>query len=149
MPAKRLTQRRTRLEKNFTAVFSDMLSGMTQPEIAAKYGVGPSAVAHFKSRNAEALQQAMAETAYRSREVDIANKTYRISELGDLYGTAKAEITTAESTTERLAAINTASARLRQVAEELGALPRPDQNINIKAAVLVRQLEGAQLDDIG
>lgn len=125
------------------------MAGMAQTEVAAKYGVTPAAVSYFKTRNAEVLNQAMAETAYRSREVAIADKTYRISEYSELYNKAKSEIDSAEESSDRISAIREARGSLKAVAEELGALPRPDQNINIKAAVLVRQLEGSNPENIG
>lgn len=146
MTAKRVTQRRTKLEKQFSDVFSDIMAGLPGTEIAAKYGVDRSAVAHFKRRNAEALNQAMVEVTNYSKQTDVANKEYRISELGGLYGVAKAEIQTAESSTDRLNAVKTAMGALRGVAEELGQLPRPDQNINVKAMMLIREIGGTEID---
>lgn len=149
MTPKRVTQRRTKLEKHFTDVFSDLMAGKSQTEIAAKYGTTQAAVSLFKTRNAEVLNQALAESAYAVRALDISDKTFRISEYSDLYSKAKAEVDAAEASSDRVSAIREARGSLRAVAEELGALPRPDQNINIKALIAVRQVEGINLEDLG
>lgn len=146
MTAKRVTQRRTKLEKHFDTVFTDIMSGMPNTAIAQKYDVDKSAVTYFKQRNAEALDQAMKEVVRYSRAQDIANKDFRISELGSLYTVAKSEIDVAETTPDRLNAVKTAMGALRGVAEELGQLPRPDQNINVKAMLLVREIGGTDVD---
>lgn len=146
MTPKRVTQRRTRLEKHFSDVFADLVGSIPQPEIARKYGVTPAAVTLFKQRNAEALEQAMNEVTKYHADTAIANKEYRIGELSSLYEVARAEIATAESHSDKAMMINTAAARLKQVAEELGQLPRPDQNINVKAMLLLREVSGTDTD---
>lgn len=166
MTTKRLTQRRTRLEKHFPEVFSDLVSGVTQPEIARKYGVDPSAVAYFKRRNAEALEKAMSEVVDYTRDVSIANKEWRIREAQGDYDKV-IDWLTEHSMTERTVrwdkdgnevgetirirkdALDLLKGYRREVAEELGQLPKADLNINLKAAVLVRQIEGNALEELG
>lgn len=123
-------------------MFKDLVDGLNMTEMAAKYHVDHSAVVKFKQRNAEALEQAIAEVVDYSRKVAISDKTFRISELGGIYDNAKSEYGSAEATTDRLAALREARSTLRAVAEELGDLPKPDQNLNIRAQVLLRQVEG-------
>ncbi len=42
--------------------------------------------------------------------------------------------------------LNQARGALKQVAEELGQLPRPDQNINVKALLLLREISGTDTE---
>lgn len=140
---------RSRLEKNFAAVFRDLADGrMTQVAIAAKYRVSQQAVSQFAERNRPALDQAKAETVDYTKQALVADKGYRISELGDIYSKTREEYEAAESTSDRLAALKESRGTLRAVSEELGQLPRPDQNINIKAALLIRQIEGSDLGEL-
>lgn len=174
MTTKRVTQRRTKLEKHFSEVFTDCMAGMNLPEIAAKYGVDPSAVTRFKQRNAEALDQAMREVIDYSRQTAIADKQYRLMvkdrletllekvrqdranggtglETGLVAKTYRmigsglnAQIVEEYKVdTGLVAAIDSLH---KSAAEELGQLPRPDQNVNVKAMLLVREIGGTDID---
>ncbi len=149
MTVARRTKRRTRLEKQTQEVIGDLLDGMSQANVARKYAVATSSVSDFAVRHGEEINRRAEAVETDSAVHQISSKVWRIGENQELYSLAKAEVTTAETTSERLAAINTASARLRQVAEELGALPRPDQNVNIRAQLLVREYKGANPEDVG
>jgi hypothetical protein len=165
MPPKRVTQRRTRLEKHFTDVFSDVLAGLNQQEIARKYKVTPAAVSLFKTRNSEVIEQALKEVGYKTREAAIADKQYRIMEAQNDYNTIEewlGEHGLSERTVRydkdgneigetirfRKDLVDARRQLRRDVAEELGQLPRPDQNINVKALMLVRQVEGEHLEEL-
>lgn len=177
MTPKRVTQRRTRLEKHFDTVFQDIVAGLSGAEIAVKYKVDPSAVTYFKRRNAEALDQAMREVTDYSKQTAIADKQYRLmvkdrleslletvrearsrGETGEdtglvtktykMIGSGESAKTVVEYRvdTALVAAIDSLH---KSAAEELGQLPRPDQNINIKQLLLVREIDGASIEELG
>lgn len=174
MTAKRVTQRRTRLEKNFSTVFQDVVAGMSQSAIAAKYGVRQQSVSEFIGRNRVALDQAMTEVTDYVKQVAIADKQYRLmvkDRLESLLETVRVARTngeTGESTglvTKTYKIIGTGkSAQLveeykvdtalvaaidslhRSAAEELGQLPKADQNINVKAMLLIREVGGTDIE---
>ncbi len=150
---------------------------MTQADVARKYGTARTSVTEFVRRNSEALQQAMNEVVDYSKQTAIADKQYRLmvkDRLESLLETvrqARSRGETGESTglvTKTYKIIGTGkSAQMveeykidtglvaaidslhKSAAEELGQLPRPDQNINVKALLLVREIDGASLEELG
>lgn len=167
MTVARLTKRRNRLEKVHQQVLDDLIqSGLTQAEVAVKYKVTPAAISEFVKRHSvelltqtEAIEEAAKVYRITVKTERIADAQAEYDKLGewlDEHGLTERAVRydkdgneVGETIRLRKDAIDARRQYRREVAEELGALPRPDQNINIKAAVLVRQLEGAQLDDIG
>jgi hypothetical protein len=150
------------------------MTSLNLTEIAAKYGVDHSAVVRFKQRNAEALDAAMRIATNNARVVAIANKEYRLGvkdrleTLLEAVRVARANGGTGESTglvTKTYRMIGTGeNAQIKEeykvdvglvaaidslhksAAEELGQLPRPDQNINIKAMLLLREVGGTDVE---
>jgi hypothetical protein len=100
----------------------------------------------FQQRHAETINAQVSEVEERAEQYRIAHKVYRIGEHQELYDTSKASIAEAETTQDKLAAVKTALQALHSVAEELGQLPRPDQNINIKAMLLLREVGGTDVE---
>lgn len=160
MPAKRATARRNRLERNYTAVFSDLVDGtQTQRAIAEKYGVTPMAVQKFVQRNTEALDQASREVARYSADKAIADKVWRISEAQRAHDEVDAWLAenglsettkrydrdgnvVGETVRFRKDALDLQRQLRRDVAEELGQLPKnADVTVN-NLQVLIRQYNG-------
>lgn len=160
MTTARVTTRRTTLEKKRELVIADLLSGMTQAEVARKYSVAPGSVNKFTQRHVEALTVASLAIEKQVQDYAIANKVNRIAELDHLYNLHRQEIdqygvTIVETTTEtesaddevklvrvietrdyRKGLVTEARSLLRQAAEELGSLPKTDITFNIQNNVL-------------
>lgn len=146
MTARRITGRRHKLEKQRIDVLDMLTSGKTQAEVARITKVSREAVSKFVERHASELIARTEAIEADAANYAISSKVWRIGEYDDLYARAKAEIDLAEDTYGKVAAVKAASGALRAVAEELGALPRPDQNINIKAMMLIREVGGTEID---
>ncbi len=123
-----------------------LTAGKTQADVARIHKVSREAVSKFAERHAEELITRTEAIEAEAANYAIASKAWRIGEYDSLYATAKAEIDLAEDTYGKVAAVKAASGALRAVAEELGALPRPDQNINVRAQLLIRELGGTDID---
>lgn len=178
MTVARITKRRTRLEKIAQEVIDDLVTGgLTQAEVAVKRKVSPNAVSEFVRRHSveivaqtRAIEEAA--TVYRIgvKEMRIADKN-TLAQLLETVRQERAEGRTGLETglvakTYKMvgngrnaqiveeykidtALVSAIDQLHHSAAEELGQLPRPDQNINIKAAVLVRQIDGTNVEDIG
>lgn len=147
MTVARKTKRRNKLETVAVEAMADLMS-MTIPDAARKYGVTRQSMHQFAYRHAEELEELKQKVVERAETFEIEQKHYRLGETQELYTRAKAEIDLAEDTYSKVAAIKTANGLLRYAAEELGQLPRPDQNINVKAMMLIRQVEGADIEEL-
>ncbi len=89
MTVKRLTKRRTKLEKRQSEVIADLISGLAPVEVAKKYAVARSSVGDFIDRHREtvtALQLAYDEQV---RNFAIASKVFRVRELDSLYNESR------------------------------------------------------------
>ena len=149
MTTARLTKRRTTLEKHRSEVLDMLLDGAKPADIAKRHKVSIEAVMKFQQRHAETINTQVAAAEEKADIHRVSRKAYRIGEMQGLYDTSKAEINLAEDTSGKVAAIKTALSILHAAAEELGQLPRPDQNINLRAQVLIRELKGANPEELG
>lgn len=163
MTTKRVTQRRTKLEKNKPEVISMLVHGSNESQVAARYHVDPSAVTRFVQRHAVEIQGITEVIEANARENLIADKTWRITESQRQYtavdewlqehGLSQRSVRydkdgneVGETISLRKDALDALRSYRREVAEELGALPRPDQNINVKAMMLIREIGGTEID---
>lgn len=164
MTVARLTKRRNRLEKVHQQVLDDLIgSGLTQAEIAVKYKVAPASISDFVRRHSVELVRQTREIEERATVYRISQKEMRIADVQAEYDKVEAWIAdngltertvrydkdgneVGETIRLRKDALDTRRALRREVAEELGALPRPDQNINIKAMMLIREVGGTEVD---
>lgn len=166
MTVARRTKRRNRLEKQTQEVITDLLNGMTQAEVARKYAVATSSISDFAVRHAEEITSRAIAVERQAADYDISAKVWRIAQAQADYNRVSDwvdEHSLSERTVRydkdgnevgetvrlRKDALDTLRQYRREVAEELGALPRPDQNINIRALMAVRQVDGIDLDKLG
>lgn len=160
MPERRITARRNTLERRYPDVFNDLVQGKESLRaLAAKYGVSHTALTKFKVRNAEALNAAMAEVTRYAAGLSIADKQYRLSRAQADFDAVTAwlqEHTLTERTVRydrdgnevgetirlRKDALDMLRAYRREVAEELGQLPKTSDTTINNNLVLIRQYNG-------
>jgi len=149
MTTRRVTARRTSLEKHQDEVIALLLTGSTAPEIAAKYKVQRESVWRFMKRHEDrlaALQQAVTKQV---EDYAIAHQVNRVAELQFLYDLTRNEVdefgvtiverrietqgkgddaieTVIETRDYRASLVKEARGLLHQAAEELGQLPKGD-----------------------
>lgn len=131
----------------------------TQRELAAKYGVSHTAIQMFKTRNLSALNAAMAEVTRYSADKAIADKVWRIAEAqrahDDIeawlaeYGLSERTVRydrdgneVGETIRFRKDVIDALRQLRRDVAEELGQLPKTGDTTINNLQVLIRQYNG-------
>lgn len=85
MTQKRLTQRRTKLEKQKELVLTDLLGGLSQAEVAQKYMVSRPAVSTFVDRHRDSLTALQLEVGRQVTDYAIASSVFRVRELDSLY----------------------------------------------------------------
>lgn len=171
----RLTKRRNRLEKRRDEVIKALA---TQPrtlaEIASDFGVSESALYLFQERHAEEIEPMRESAREAALDFAIAQKVHRMrnkqmlwSLLGEVVEARKRGETGLHTglvvkTVRELKSgtlveeyriddgLLAAVERLEtSAAHEMGDIPRPDQNINVKALLLVREIDGASLEELG
>jgi transposase len=161
MTPARATARRTSLEKHQDEVVALLLTGWTQEQVATKYKVNASSVHKFIGRHSARLTALKTEITRQTDQYAIAHQVGRVAELQHLYDLTRAEvdeygIIIVETRTEkngntetvivtrdyRAGLVKEARGILEQVADELGQKVKPDQNVNLRAQVLVRQVSG-------
>ena len=136
--------------------------GVTDAEIARRIGVSRQAVTAYKHKHPDLVAPVVDEIVRQVTDYAIANKVNRIAELQHLFELTRQEvdeygITAVETRTEtdgdketvivtrdyRSGLVKEARGILRQVAEELAQLPRPETNVNIdNRQIIVRYVEG-------
>lgn len=89
------------------------LSNVTQSDLAEKYGVTGGAITQFKQRNAQEIEAIRADSADEYAGLLLAQKQARIATYSEMIEDAHAR-----------GDAKTAGRLLRQIAEELGALPQ-------------------------
>lgn len=156
------------LEKRQALVISRLSTGHSQADVAREFGATTGAVALFVARHAAEIDEMTAAVNSVVKQNEIANKDFRVKELGAIYNDLKSEReqygihvvqTVTETDGETTRVIETRDLRrdlvaesravLRAVAEELGQIPKTDQNINIRQQVLIRQIEGVDPEKLG
>ncbi len=85
MTVKRLTKRRTTLEKQQATVVSDLLTGLKPVEVAAKYKVSRSAVTQFIERHRQEITALELEADRTILTYAIAHRPYRIAQLDSIF----------------------------------------------------------------
>ncbi len=89
MTVKRLTKRRTKLEKRQAEVISDLISGLAPAEVAKKYAVARSSVGDFIDRHRETVTALQLTYDEQVRNFAIASKVFRVRELDSLYNESR------------------------------------------------------------
>lgn len=154
MTVARLTKRRNRLEKVHQQVLDDLIgSGLTQAQIAVKYKVAPASISDFVRRHSEEIVRQTREIEERATVYRIAQKEMRIADVQAEYDKVEAWIDE-HGLTERVVrwdkdgnevgetirlrkdALDTRRALRREVAEELGSLPKVDITLNVQNNVV-------------
>lgn len=79
MTTKRLTNRRSTLNKRAEDVIADIIEGLSGADIARKYGVSRAGVLYFERRFAATILQAKAEVGRQVEDYAIASKINRIA----------------------------------------------------------------------
>lgn len=90
MTQARATKRRTTLEKKRELVLADLVNGMTQAQVAAKYSVHPTSVHRFAERYSDKLTELSLAVEARVEDYAIASKVNRIAALQDRWDRMKA-----------------------------------------------------------
>jgi hypothetical protein len=151
-----------------------LLDGQTPRQIAAAISTKRATVSHqaitkFRDRHAAThIEPVVKEVERQVSDYAIASKVNRVAELQHLYDLTRAEvdaygITIVETRTEtrgdtetvyvtrdyRSGLVKEARGILDQVSEELGQKPKADQNINLRAQVIVRQVKGFDPERLG
>lgn len=141
-----------------------VVDGLTDNDIAKvistkRISVSQPAITQFRQRHVAAIEAKKAEAVQAVKDEWIADKQERIKRLAGLYqdvedwqtenGISEVTISYDKDGAERgrtlklnAALVNAKRGILSDVSDQLGQTPRPDQNLNIKAQVLVRQYVG-------
>ncbi len=177
MTVARSTLRRTSLEKHKGEVIALLLTGMKPGEIATKYKVHPSALTKFMRRHEDRLVTLRDKVTAQVEDYAIAAKVNRVAtndllknlldqvrearqnggtgiETGLVVRTYKAlgsgdNMQIVEEYSIDPALLAAVDRLHRSTAEELGQLPRPEQNVNLRAQVLIREIAGFDPEQLG
>ena len=85
MTTKRLTPRRTTLEKRRAEVMALIVEGVKDAEVARRFSVSREAVSKFHERHAEEIGKAQAIVERRVEDFAISNRVNRVMEYQSLY----------------------------------------------------------------
>lgn len=172
-PAKSKTQptatRRHVLARNAPEVVAIFATGERPVDVARMYGVDKSTATRFEHEHREAIDAMRVEVIKQVEDYAIAHKVNRIAALDKLYrlmdaevdedGLAVTEIRHEYRNGEQVAEVETRDFRgalvreirgvLKDAADELGQIPRPDVHNTVNVGILVRQLSGYDPEAIG
>lgn len=166
MTTPRVTSRRTALEKHREEVIALLLTGSKPVEIATKYKVSRSSLTKFMVRHVDKLTALRTEIQKRSEDYLVADKVARIAakdqrwalleqvrreraaggtglESGlvvktyKMVGSGKNAVMVEEYKIDP-GLLDGFDRIERGAAEELGQIPKADQNVNLRAQVLIR-----------
>lgn len=145
-----MTQRQM-LEPRVQEVIADLTGGMTQADVARKYGASTAAVCKFTKKYAAQLAETRAEVNDAIRQLALVNKQHRIEQREHLFNLIMADvekngITITETRIEsengedvtyvtnnfRGSLVKEARGLLMDIATELGEIPKAgDTNIQV------------------
>jgi len=162
-------KKRNILDSNAPEVVAIIAGGDRPSDIARLYGVAPSSITRFTERHAAAIAAMRTEVIKQVEDYYIAHKVNRIAALDKLYrlmdaevdedGLAVTEVRHEYRNGEQVAEVETRDFRgslvremrgvLKDAADELGQIPRPDVHNTVNVGILVRQLSGYDPEAIG
>lgn len=139
------------------------LSGLSQNELAEKYGVSQPAISQFKARNAEEIAAVAAKADDEFAGILIAQKQARLAAYQELYGVAVSptpkisasgktvtyvDPESGESGVVMEVDVRAAATVLKQAAEEMGQLPTRLQVSGEMATTTTYRIENVSNDDL-
>ncbi len=133
---------RGRLERNKAKVLDALIAGQAGREIARQFKVTESAVRMFKQRHQDVLAPALAEVVKATVDVAVRDKEERIRRLAAIADKAQTAYLSDEARLRDMAPLmREERAAYRDIAEELGQLPKGDVNIDARTQVLIRSYD--------
>ncbi len=132
-----------KLKRNEAVVLGLLMSNLETSEIAKRFEVSETAVRAFRRRHADVLVPAKLQVVTTVLDVAIRNKEERIRRLAAIATDMHKLRTSGEVEGARnvAALAREERAAYRDVAEELGQLPKGDVNIDARTQVLIRSYD--------